>query len=39
MRTPFWLRIVVLVVLIAILLAVLFWGAGKILDIWAAANL
>jgi hypothetical protein len=38
MRTPFWFRIVVLVILIAVLLTALFLGASKILDIWAAAN-
>ncbi len=38
MRTPLWLRIAVLVLLLAAFVAVLFLAADRILEIWTETN-
>ncbi len=38
MKTPMWFRVVSLVVLIAVFLAVVFWGGSRILEIWAQSR-
>ena len=38
MKTPFWLRITIAVILAALLIAVLFVGGSMLLDIWAKAH-
>ncbi len=35
MKIPMWLRITIALVLTAMLIAVIFIGAGMLLDIWA----
>ena len=38
MKTPFWLRITIAVILAALLITVLFIGGSMLLDIWAKTN-